>query len=121
MKRAVYAALRAVSALDHRLRQRLTSAGWLALGAGLAALAAGLDTTQNASYQAATLLGALLGFAWASSLPFRFRARVTVERELPRFATAGEPFGGERRHVAHTHQAQVGEAGEDRHGPVEQE
>ena len=90
MKRVVYAALRAVSALDHRLRQRLTGAGWLALGAGLAALAAGLDTTQNASYQAATLLGALLALAWAAS--FAFRAQVAVERELPRYATAGEPF-----------------------------
>jgi len=90
VKRAVYAALRAVSALDHGLRQRLTPAGWLALGAGLAALAAGLDTTQNASYQAAALLGSLLLLAWASSLAFR--ARVDIERELPRYATAGEPF-----------------------------
>jgi uncharacterized protein (DUF58 family) len=90
VKRAVYAALRVVSALDHRLRQRLTPAGWLALGAGLAALAAGLDTTQNASYQAAALLGALLLLAWASSLAFR--ARVDIERELPRYATAGETF-----------------------------
>jgi len=90
LRRLVYAALRAVSALDHRLRQRLTPAGWLALGAGLAALAAGLDTTQNASYQAAALLGALLLLAWASSLAFR--ARVEIERELPRYATAGEPF-----------------------------
>jgi uncharacterized protein (DUF58 family) len=92
LRRAIYAALRAVSALDHWLRQRLTGAGWLALGAGLAALAAGLDTTQNASYQAGALLGALLALGWASSLLFRFRTRVDIERELPRYATAGEPF-----------------------------
>jgi uncharacterized protein (DUF58 family) len=79
-----------VSALEHALRERLTAAGWLALGAAGAAGAAGLDTTQNTSYQAATLLGALLVLAWGASL--LFRARVAVSRELPRYATAGEPF-----------------------------
>jgi uncharacterized protein (DUF58 family) len=90
LRRIVYASLRVFSALDHRLRQRLTPAGWLALGAAFAAGAAGLDTTQNASYQAGALLAALLALAWGSSLAFR--ARVEVERELPRYATAGEPF-----------------------------
>jgi uncharacterized protein (DUF58 family) len=90
LRRLVYLLLRAFSALDHRLRERLTPAGWLALGAAFAAGAAGLDTTQNVSYQAATLLGALLVLAWGWSL--LFRARVRAERELPRFATAGEPF-----------------------------
>ena len=90
MRRLLYGLLRAFSALDHGLRQRFTPAGWLALGAGGAALAAGLDTTQNASYQAGTLLGALLLLAWGASLAFR--ARVEVRRALPRYATAGEPF-----------------------------
>lgn len=89
MRRAIYIALRVFSALDHALRERLTAAGWLALGAAGAALAAGLDTTQNMSYQAATLLGALLLLAWGASL--LFRARIAVRRELPRYATAGEP------------------------------
>jgi uncharacterized protein (DUF58 family) len=83
-------ALRVVSALDHALRERLTAAGWLALGAAGVAGAAGLDTTKNTSFQAAALLGALLGLAWGTSL--LFRARVAVRRELPRYATAGEPF-----------------------------
>ena len=91
MKRPLYWALRAFSALDHALRERLTPAGWIALGAAGAAGAAGLDTSQNASYQAATLLGALLLFAFGAS--FAFRARVDARRELPRYATAGEPFG----------------------------
>jgi uncharacterized protein (DUF58 family) len=82
--------LRAFSALDHWLRQRLTAAGWLALGGAGAAAAAGLDTTQNISYQAAALLGTLLALAWVASL--FFRARVGLRRELPRYATAGEPF-----------------------------
>ncbi|MDH4326039.1 MAG: DUF58 domain-containing protein, partial [Betaproteobacteria bacterium] len=90
MRRLVYLALRLFSALDHSLRERLTAAGWLALGAAGAAGAAGLDTSQNLSYQAATLLGALLALAWGASL--FFRARVVVNRELPRYATAGEPF-----------------------------
>jgi uncharacterized protein (DUF58 family) len=90
LRRLTYIALRLVSALDHALRERLTAAGWLALGAAGAAGAAGLDTTQNTSYQAATLLGALLALAWGASL--LFRARVEVSRELPRYATAGEPF-----------------------------
>lgn len=91
MKRLVYALLRAFSALDHALRERLTTAGWLALGAAGAALAAGLDTTKNAAYQAGALLAALLLLAWIASLAFR--ARVEARRELPRYATAGEPFG----------------------------
>jgi uncharacterized protein (DUF58 family) len=90
LRRLIYIALRAVSALDHALRERLTAAGWLALGAAAAAGAAGLDTTQNLSYQAATLLGALLALAWGASL--LFRAKIEVQRELPRYATAGEPF-----------------------------
>ncbi|MEX0637962.1 MAG: DUF58 domain-containing protein [Burkholderiales bacterium] len=90
MRRLIYIALRLFSALDHWLRERLTAAGWLALGAAGAALGAGLDTTQNASYQAATLLGALLLLAWGASL--FFRARIEASRELPRYATAGEPF-----------------------------
>ncbi|MGH8687315.1 MAG: hypothetical protein ACREVQ_06365, partial [Burkholderiales bacterium] len=90
MKRPLYWALGAFSALDHWLRERLTPAGWIALGAAGAAGAAGLDTSQNASYQAATLLGALLLIAYGAS--FTFRARVEAHRELPRYATAGEPF-----------------------------
>ncbi len=90
MRRLIYLALRAVSALDHWLRERLTVAGWISLGAAGAAGAAGIDTNQGASYQAATLVAALLLVAWVASLSFR--ARVAARRELPRYATAGEPF-----------------------------
>jgi uncharacterized protein (DUF58 family) len=90
LRRLIYIALRAVSALDHWLRERLTIAGWLALGTAAVAGAAGIDTNQGASYQAAMLLAALLLLAWGASL--FFRARVSVQRELPRYATAGEPF-----------------------------
>jgi len=90
LRRLIYIALRAVSALDHWLRERLTAGGWLALGAACAAGAAGIDTNQGSSLQAAMLLGALLLLALGASL--FFRTRVSIERELPRYATAGEPF-----------------------------
>ena len=90
MRRLIYIALRAVSALDHWLRERLTVAGWLALGTAGIAGAAGIDTNQGASLQAAMFLAALLLLAWGAS--FFFRVRVSAQRELPRYATAGEPF-----------------------------
>jgi len=87
--RFVYFGLRFFSAIDHRLRQRLTALGWIVfVGAGIAALA-GIDTSQTATYQAFTLFAALLGLAIAGSA--FFRARASIERELPRYLTAGEP------------------------------
>ena len=90
MRRLIFAALRVVGALDHRLRERLTLAGWLVVGAGGGAAAAGLDTNLTVTYRAFTFLAALIALSWAASL--LFRARVAVRREIPRYATAGEPF-----------------------------
>lgn len=89
MRRFIYRALRAVSALDHRLRERLTPAGWLVLGTAGAAAAAGLDTNQTVTYRAFTFLFALLVLSYLASL--FFRARLESRRALPRYATAGEP------------------------------
>jgi uncharacterized protein (DUF58 family) len=82
------------STVDHWLRERLTVAGWLALGACGAAAAAGLDTNQTVTYRAFTFLAALLLLAWLASLffPFVTRPRLEARRSLPRYATAGEPF-----------------------------
>lgn len=88
MKRLIYRALRIVSALDHWLRERLTPAGWLALGVAAAAAAAGLDTNQTVTYRAFTFLAALLAISYLASL--FFRARLEASRDLPRYATAGE-------------------------------
>lgn len=89
--RFVYFGLRFFSAIDYLLRTRLTPIGWIALiGAGVAALA-GIDTSQTATYQAFTLFGALLGLALVGSAAFRARGMITLERELPRYLTAGEP------------------------------
>jgi len=88
VKRFIYRALRAASAFDHWLRERLTPAGWLALGVAGAAAAAGLDTNQTVTYRAFTFLAALLVLAYLASL--LFRARLAAIRDLPRYATAGE-------------------------------
>jgi uncharacterized protein (DUF58 family) len=90
VRRFIYAALRVVGALDQRLRERLTLAGWLVLGAAAAAAAAGLDTNLTVTYRAFAFLAALLALSWCVSL--FFRARIEASREMPRFATAGEPF-----------------------------
>jgi uncharacterized protein (DUF58 family) len=88
VRRLLFRALRAISTLDRWLKARLTRGGWLALGIGGAAAAAGLDTNQTVTYRAFTFLAALLLVAWLASLTLR--ARVTARRELPRYATAGE-------------------------------
>jgi len=92
MRRSIYRALRIASALDHWLRERLTPAGWLALGAAGAAAAAGLDTNQTVTYRAFTFLAALLAISYLASLFFRafFHTRLEASRDLPRYATAGE-------------------------------
>src|SRR5881394_963391 len=92
MKRFIYRSLRGVSALDHWLRERLTSAGWLVLGIAGAAAAAGLDTNQTVTYRAFTFLATLLLLSWIASLlfPLFFKLRLEATRELPRYATAGE-------------------------------
>ncbi len=90
MRRLLHRALRSVSALDHWLRERLTAAGWLVAGAAGAAAAAGLNTNQTVTYRAFAFLGVLIALAWIAS--WLFRARVEASRELPRYATAGEPY-----------------------------
>lgn len=90
MRRLVFFALRLVGALDHWLRERLTLGGWLVLGTAGTAAAAGLDTNLTVTYRAFTFLAALIALSWAASL--LFRARVDARREMPRYATAGEPF-----------------------------
>ena len=93
MRRFIYRSLRIASTLDHWLRERLTPAGWLALGMAAATAAAGLDTNQTVTYRAFTFLAALLLLSWIVSLffPLFFNRRLEASRELPRYATAGEP------------------------------
>jgi uncharacterized protein (DUF58 family) len=90
MKRITYHALRAFSALQRFLHERLTVAGWLAFTGGLAAAAVGVDTTRSMSYQLFGFAAALLALAFLAAPLWRVRA--TARRELPRYATAGEPL-----------------------------
>jgi uncharacterized protein (DUF58 family) len=90
MKRLNYFALRAFSALQRFLHERLTVAGWLAFTGGLAAAAVGVDTTRSMSYQLFGFVAALFALAFLAAPLWRVRA--TARRELPRYATAGEPL-----------------------------
>ncbi|MBI3937413.1 MAG: DUF58 domain-containing protein [Betaproteobacteria bacterium] len=90
MWRLSYRVFRAVSAVTRWTLRRLTAAGLLVLGVAVAAAAIGIDTTLSLAYQVFGLLAALLLLA-ALGLAFT-RARVAVERALPRLATAGTSF-----------------------------
>ena len=86
----MYRLLRRFSAVDRSMRERLTPAGWLVLGAALAAAAGGIDLNQTLTAQAFTLLASLLLLAFAAS--GAFRARLEAARQMPRYATVGEDF-----------------------------
>ena len=90
MRRVVYRLLRRFSVLDRWLRERLTPAGWLVLGAAGAAAAGGIDLNQTLTAQVFTFLSSLLLLAFLASRAFR--ARMEISRQLPRYATAGEDF-----------------------------
>ena len=81
---------RTVAAVSYWANRRFTLAGMLVLTAAVLTGALGVDTTQSVAYQAFGFLAALVVVA-ALVLPV-LRTRVTVERELPRAVTAGEPF-----------------------------
>ena len=88
MNRLGYRMLRGWSGLQRFMRERLTPAGAVVLGAAGVAGAAGLDTNQAMTYQAFAFFLALVLLAWVASA-FQ-RAQVHGARELPRYATAGE-------------------------------
>jgi uncharacterized protein (DUF58 family) len=88
--RFIYFTLRSFSSLQHFLFERLTPAGWLVLAAAGTAAGVGIDTNRTMSYQAFALFASMLVVALL--LAPLFRAKVTVRRELPRYATAGERF-----------------------------
>lgn len=90
MRRISYRLFRFISAVTYWANRRFTAAGALVLAGAVMTGAVGVDTTQSVAYQVFGLLVALLAAA-ALCLPL-LRARVHVERELPRVATAGEPF-----------------------------
>ncbi|MBS0337692.1 MAG: DUF58 domain-containing protein [Proteobacteria bacterium] len=91
MRRFHYTLLRLVSASDWFVREHLTGAGKLAAVSAFMAAVVGLDTHQSLASQVFALLAAML--ALSAVLSLMFRAKVSVRRTLPRFATAGEELG----------------------------
>jgi uncharacterized protein (DUF58 family) len=90
MWRISYRMFHAVATASFWFERRLTRAGMLVAGSAILAGALGIDTTLSVAFQAFAFLAALVAVA-ALCLPL-LRVRAAVERELPRVATAGEPF-----------------------------
>lgn len=90
MWRISYSLFRAVAAVIHWANRRLTAAGMLVLSGIVITGAVGVDTTQSVAYQAFGLLLALI--AMSVLCLALLRVRVSAERDLPRVATAGDPF-----------------------------
>jgi uncharacterized protein (DUF58 family) len=90
VRRFLYRNFRAVAGLQHRLGRRLTPAGQLVAAGLVAAAVVGPNTRLTVAYQAFTFLAALLVVAAAGVL--RRPPWLQVRRQLPRFATAGEPL-----------------------------
>ena len=90
MRRFPYRVFRSFSALQHRVRRRLTPAGQLLAAGLLAAIIVGPNTRLTVAYQAATFLAALLVVAALGVLARP--PRLQLQRRLPRFATVGEPL-----------------------------
>jgi uncharacterized protein (DUF58 family) len=90
MRRIWYRFFRFLSGVSYWANRRLTAAGALVFSGAVMTAALGVDTRQSAAHQVFGFLAAVL-VAALLCLPL-LRARVRVERELPRVATAGEPF-----------------------------
>ena len=76
-------------------KKRLTTAGWLLVALTVISAAVGLNTNEASAYQLFTFLVALFAVAMLHSL--FFRAKLGVQRRLPRFATAEAPLSYEVR------------------------
>ncbi|ALG68896.1 DUF58 domain-containing protein [Beggiatoa leptomitoformis] len=90
MRRFLFYNFHFVYNTDRWVRRHFTQAGLLVLGTLVASSVFSIDTRQTFAYQLFSVLFALLLFATLYSLFFRLH--VVVKRELPRFATVGEPL-----------------------------
>lgn len=88
LNRYFYSIYKSAYPSGQRRKNRITPAGQVVVWATILAAALGLDTTRSATYQLFTLLSATLLVAFVYSR--FFRARFSVTRSLPPFATAGE-------------------------------
>jgi uncharacterized protein (DUF58 family) len=90
LKRFLYLNFRLFHGIKSWIIRRFTKAGMLVLAGLVASAVVGLDTHQTLAYQAFTFLLALVLTSIACGV--RFRARLTVQRKLPKFGTAEEPL-----------------------------
>jgi uncharacterized protein (DUF58 family) len=85
-----YRSLQGLSSLQWWLNRRFTPVGQWLLGGLLAAAVLGVDTNQTVAYQAFTFV--LAAVVVATALSRAPRPGLSVERVLPRLASAGERF-----------------------------
>jgi len=90
MRTLFYHSYRRFSRFTHWYERRFTGIGRLVMAATLAFGIFGINTEQTTAYQGFAYLVSLMALAVAAS--FMFRGRFAVSRDLPRFATAGEPL-----------------------------
>jgi uncharacterized protein (DUF58 family) len=90
VRHLIFISLRVGHTIHLGFKRRFTAAGLVALLGLLASAIVGLDTNQTMAYQAFTFLLSLLMISLISGL--FFRARFSVRRMLPRFATVHEPL-----------------------------
>jgi uncharacterized protein (DUF58 family) len=83
-------AFEAVYALSRWARRRFTPAGLAVLYLMTAAAVFGIDTQRTAAYQVFGLAVGLMALASLGAM--RMRARPTITRALPDYATVGQPF-----------------------------
>ncbi len=100
MRHFLFHNFRFIFALDRWIRLRFTKAGRLVLGSLIAAGVFSVDAQQTLAYQLFSLLLALLLLAMLSSR--FFRVRLTVQRDLPQFATEGETLHYQVQVLNHT-------------------
>ena len=88
MRTLFYYSFRRFSRFTHWYERRFTGIGRLLMAATIGFAIFGVDTEQTTAYRGFTYLVSLLLLAVVSSV--MFRSRFAVNRNLPRFATAGE-------------------------------
>ncbi|MFN7139162.1 MAG: DUF58 domain-containing protein [Limisphaerales bacterium] len=89
-KRLLYRNYRSYTGLTHRFGRRVTQAGWVVIIGMIIAAGLGLDTTQTLAYQSFAFLFFVI-FVGMVALLFA-RPKLSLERILPKFGTAGEPL-----------------------------
>ena len=89
-KRYLYRNYRSFSGVKYIFTRRITFTGWLVLAGGVCMASVGADTNQSLGCQTFALLGAII-FISLVTLPWQ-RPRISIDRVLPRFGSAGETF-----------------------------